>query len=102
MICQKELKRGLHTVLLYACTRCNHQDTLDCNADVDPASDEEIVSSKDLTINERAVWGIVTIGAGYDPLQEFMGVLGIPIMCKKTYLKIEKKLGEVSAMYNSY
>ena len=41
-----------------------------------------------------AVWGQVITGGGFNPLQESMGVLGIPVMSKQSFMQTERQLGE--------
>ena len=44
-------------------------------------------------MNLAAVWGQMSTGGGYAPLQEQMSVLGVPVMTKRSFMKTEKVLG---------
>ena len=44
--------------------------------------------------NLAAVWGQMATGGGNAPLKESMAVLGIPSLSKKSFMSIEKRIGE--------
>ena len=44
--------------------------------------------------NLAAVWGQMATGGGHTPLAESMAILGIPSLTKKSFMAIEKRIGE--------
>ena len=44
--------------------------------------------------NLAAVWGQMATGGGHAPLTESMAILGIPSLTKKTFMAIEKRIGD--------
>ena len=45
--------------------------------------------------NLAAVWGQMSTGSGHNHLQDMMGVLGVPIMSKMTFIQTERGIREV-------
>ncbi len=43
--------------------------------------------------NLAAVWGQMVTGSGHSHLEEAMGVLGVPVMSKATYIHTERDIG---------
>jgi len=46
------------------------------------------------TSNLAAVWGQMVTGGGFNPLQECMSVLGIPVMSKQSFMQTEHQIGQ--------
>ena len=44
--------------------------------------------------NLAAVWGQMTVGGGFNSLQESMSVLGVPVMTKQSYIDTERIIGK--------
>ena len=44
--------------------------------------------------NLAAVWGQMATGGGHAPLTESMAILGIPSLTKKSFMSIEKRIGQ--------
>ena len=44
--------------------------------------------------NFAAVWGQMSSGSGHTPLQQTMGILGVPVAATKNYASAERGLGE--------
>lgn len=46
------------------------------------------------TNNLAAVWGQMTVGGGFNSLQESMSVLGVPVMTKQSFIDTERVIGK--------
>ena len=44
--------------------------------------------------NLAAVWGQMVTGGGFNPLQESMSILGIPVMSKQSFMQTESQIGK--------
>ena len=44
--------------------------------------------------NLEAVWGQMAIGGGHSHLEESMGVLGVPVMTKASFINTEREIGQ--------
>ena len=44
--------------------------------------------------NLAAVWGQMTVGGGFNSLQESMSVLGVPVMTKQSFIDTERIIGK--------
>ena len=42
------------------------------------------------TNNLAAVWGQMTVGSGFNSLQESLSVLGVPVMTKQSFIDTER------------
>jgi hypothetical protein len=49
-----------------------------------------------IQVNEAAVCGTVAIGAGYTQLTELCAALDIPVFSRKTYLRAEEKILDIT------
>ena len=46
------------------------------------------------TNNLAAVWGQMTVGGGFNSLQESLSVLGVPVMTKQSFIDTERTIGK--------
>ena len=46
------------------------------------------------TNNLAAVWGQMTVGGGFNSLQELLSVLGVPVMTKQSFIDTERTIGK--------
>ena len=46
------------------------------------------------TNNLAAVWGQMTVGGGFNLLQESMSILGVPVMTKQPFIDTERAIGK--------
>lgn len=82
----REVRRGLHSTLVFKCHACHAVSRINTNDD---------------KINEQLVWGALSTGIGYSQTEEFMNILGVPIMADKIFRAKEKEIGEVN-IFNYY
>ena len=46
------------------------------------------------TNNLAAVWGQMTVGGGFNSLQESMSIMGVPVMTKRSFIETERVIGK--------
>ena len=46
------------------------------------------------TNNLAAVWGQMTVGVGFNSLQESMSIMGVPVMTKRSFIETERVIGK--------
>lgn len=83
---KKELRVGLHSKIIFACTNCNRNVRVYAN-------DNERTTDT-LCINSSAVLGANMIGIGHSQLEQFTSVLDVPTMCNDKFKTLNDKLGE--------
>ena len=84
-----ETRDGLASILTGNCSSCTHSITLETSQKVKGPR-----GYKRWECNLAAVWGQMTTGGGHSNLQETMGVVGVPIMTKTTFINTERDIGE--------
>ena len=84
-----EKSHGLASVLSWKCTVCGQEMSFSTSTKVTGSK-----GNQHWTSNLAAVWGQMATGSGFNPLQESMGVLGIPVMSKQSFMQTEHQIGE--------
>lgn len=84
-----EKREGLASVFGCFCMKCGHNIQFKTSEKVRGPN-----GVKRWECNLAAVWGQVSSGGGHTPLQQTMGMLGVPVMAKKNYASAERGLGE--------
>lgn len=67
-----ETRNGLSSRIKMKCTMCNYRFNIDTNCD-------------HISVNQKAVLGIMSIGLGFRSLEQFLGTLDIPYVSHTTY-----------------
>ena len=84
-----EKRSGLASVFTSQCQGCGDVIKLETSEKVDgPAGHKRWES------NLAAVWGQMSTGGGHSRLEESMGVLGVPVMSKQSFICTERGIGE--------
>lgn len=81
---QKEVISGMNSSLHFVCNQCHKEFCI--------STCEEITGDYD--IGHAAVEGIMSIGAGFYGLEEFLSTLGVPCISNYSYSKIQNKLND--------
>jgi hypothetical protein len=76
---------GFKSIFKYKCNMCGIVGTF--------STEKENIN---IQVNEAAVCGTVAIGAGYTQLTEFCAALDIPVFSRKTYLRAEEKILDIT------
>ena len=84
-----EKHHGLASILSWKCTICEHEMSFSTSTKVAGSKGNQYWTS-----NLAAVWGQMVTGGGFNPLQESMSVLGIPVMSKQSFMQTECQIGE--------
>ena len=82
-------REGFCSILTSRCTGCQKEFTFSTSTKVKPSS-----GNQHWECNLAAVWGQMATGGGHAPLTESMSVMGIPALTKKSFMAIEKRIGE--------
>lgn len=85
---------GLASILSAKCSVCRMEIAFPTSSKVASLS-----RSKQRECNVAAVWGQMVTGGGHTPLAEAMPVLGVPVMSKKSFIAIEKEIGNICSTY---
>lgn len=80
----KENRNGLFCEWIYYCDNCEKEFVV---------TSEPIDSKQE--INDAVVWGSLSVGIGYNQVEELFSVMNVPIMCQDKFQKHEKKVGKV-------
>lgn len=81
VILDGETRHGLASILTGKCSKCSHCITLETSSKVKGPS-----NYARWECNLAAVWGQMATGGGHSHLEETMGVLGVPVMTKSSFI----------------
>ena len=84
-----ETRQGLASILKGHCSVCTHTFTLQ--------SSHKVKGPKGYSqweCNLAAVWGEMVTGGGHCRIKETLGVMGVPVMTKASFINIERGIGE--------
>ena len=84
-----ETTQGLASILSWKCTLCDEE--------ISFSTSTKAVGSKGnqyWSCNLAAVWGQMVTGGGFNPLQESMSILGVPVMSKQSFMQTESQIGK--------
>ncbi len=84
-----ETRQGLASILRGHCSVCNHTIILE--------SSQKVRGPKGYPqweCNLAAVWGEMVTGGGHSRIKETLGVIGIPVMTKASFINVERAIGE--------
>ena len=84
-----EKRHGLASILSWKCTICDQEMSFSTSTKVAGSKGNQYSTS-----NLAAVWGQMVTGGGFNPLQESMSALGIPVMSKQSFMQTECQIGE--------
>ena len=84
-----EMRHGLASILTGQCSKCTHAISLETSPKVKAPS-----NYSRWECNLAAVWGQMVTGGGHSHLEESMGILGVPVMSKASFINTERKIGE--------
>lgn len=82
---EKEIVDGLYSKFIFHCDQCKNYSTV---------TSEPNATKNEL--NDGLVWGALSVGIGYDQVEELFSVVNIPIMGRNKFKKHEKKVGKVN------
>ena len=82
-------RNGFCSILTSRCTGCHMEFQFSTSSRVQAMSGGHYWEC-----NLAAVWGQMATGGGHAPLTESMAVLGIPSLTKKSFMSIEKRIGQ--------
>lgn len=89
IIISGEKRHGLASIISTQCSKCGSSIYLTtCHKVKGPRGYQR------WECNLAAVWGQMTTGGGHTKLEETMGVLGVPVMTKKSFTNSERDIGE--------
>ena len=83
-------RQGLASILVARCNGCDMEFPFATSSKVYCLPD----GSSRWESNLAAVWGQMSTGGGYSPLQENMATLGVPVMTKKAFIHTESVIGQ--------
>ena len=78
---------GMASILSYKCDGCSQDNSFATSTKVDIPS-----NGKYWSCNVAAIWQQVATGGSFNHLEESMGVLGVPVMSKQSFVTTEQKL----------
>lgn len=81
MIFQKEIRRGLKSLMHFYCDTCEKTTVISTHSAED--------------VNDSLVWGCTSIGIGHQQCEELLGVLNIPPVSYRTFSKHAKNVKKV-------
>ena len=82
-------REGFCSILTSRCAGCQEEFSFSTSAKVQPRSGGQYWEC-----NLAAVWGQMATGGGHAPLTVSMAVMGIPALTKKSFMAIERRIGE--------
>ena len=77
---------GMPFILSYKCDGCGQDNSFATSTKVDIPS-----NGKYWSCNVAAIWGQMSTGGGFYHLEESMGILGVPVMSKQSFVNTEQK-----------
>jgi len=89
MVMSKPTRCGMASILVTQCSGCSEKISFSTSTKVEAPNGNLYLSS-----NLAAVWGQMATGGGFNPLEESMSVLGIPVMTKKAFVHTEHIIGK--------
>ena len=89
LVCEKS-RQGLASILVARCNGCGKEFPFSTSSKVHCLPDGHVRWE----CNIAAVWGQMSIGGGFSPLEESMATLGVPVMTKKTFIQTESVIGQ--------
>ena len=84
-----ESREGLASVMTTQCSSCDHKIVLETSNKVKGPN-----NYRRWEVNLAAVWGQMATGGGHKKLEEAMGVVGVPVMRKTSFIATERDIGE--------
>ncbi len=84
-----EKRFGLASIISGNCLTCNHS--------IELQTSSKIKGPRNYSrweCNLAAVWGEMTTGGGHSRLEESLGVIGVPVMTKRSFISTERGIGE--------
>lgn len=81
---EKEIVEELYSKFIFYCDQCKKYTTV---------TSEPNATKHEL--NDGLVWGALSIGIGYDQVEEMFSVMNVPIMGRNKFRAHEKKIGKV-------
>ena len=84
-----EKRNGLASILSWKCTGCDQEMSFSTSTKVASTKGNQYWTS-----NLAAVWGQMVTGGGFNPLEEAMSTLGIPVMSKQSFMLTERQIGD--------
>ena len=85
----EQARYGMASILSYKCDGCGQDNSFATSTKVDIPS-----NGKYWSCNVAAIWGQMSTGGGFNHLEESMGVLGVPVMSKQSFVNTEQKIGK--------
>ena len=89
MILNRENRAGLASILKGDCSNCEHTVSLTTSKKVKGPR-----GYNRWECNLAAVWGQMATGTGHNQMEETMGVMGVPVMTKASFISTERDIGE--------
>jgi len=89
MVVSEPTRCGMASILVTQCSGCGEKISFSTSTKVEAPNGKLYWSS-----NLAAVWGQMATGGGFNPLEESMSVLGIPVMTKKSFVHTEHMIGK--------
>ena len=89
IILSGEKNNGLASIFSWKCNSCGQEMSFSTSTKVACSKGNQYWTS-----NLAAVWGQMVTGGGFNPLQESMSVLGIPVMSKQSFMQTEHQIGQ--------
>ena len=89
MLIGEQARYGMASILAYKCSGCGKHISFATSSRVDIPS-----SGKYWSCNMAAVWGQMATGGGFNHLEESMGILGVPVMSKQSFITTEQTIGK--------
>ena len=84
-----EKRDGLSSIISSECSACGYIIKLETSQKVKCAG-----GPSRWECNLAAVWGQMSTGGGHSTLTESMGMVGVPVMTKRTFMATERTIGE--------
>ena len=89
MLIGEKGRYGLASILAYKCSGCGQTISFATSTRVNIPS-----GGKYWSCNVAAVWGQMATGGGFNHLEESLGILGVPVMSKQSFVTTEQTIGK--------